>query len=70
MAHVYEVICPNCGQPFRIMKGVTVMELRSGASIPKSRDEDEPDYCPVCHHRMSVNDPDFRDHVRTFMMVD
>ena len=52
------------------MKGVTVEEMRSGEQVPKSRDEDEPDYCPKCHHKMSVNDPDFNDHVNLIMMVD
>ena len=70
MAHVYEVICPNCGQPFQVMKGVTELELRSGEQLPKSRDENEPDYCPNCHQRMSVNDPDFRKYVNTIIMVD
>ena len=70
MAHVYNVICPNCGQPFQIMKGVTELELRSGEQLPKSRDENEPEYCPKCNNRISVNDPDFREHVKTIMMVD
>ena len=70
MAKLYEVICPRCGQSFEIMKGVTVEELRSGEQIPKSREEDEPDYCPKCHHKMSVLDPDFSDHVKMIMMLD
>ena len=70
MAQVYEVICPRCGQAFRIMKGVTVEELRSVANIPKSREDNEPDFCPKCNHRMSVNDPGFNDHVTMMMMVD
>ena len=52
------------------MKGVTVEELRSVANIPKSREDNEPDFCPKCNHRMSVNDPGFNDHVTMMMMVD
>ena len=70
MAHVYEIICPKCGHSFQIMKGATELELRSGEQLPKSRDENEPDYCPECNHRISVNDPDFSDHVKLSMLID
>ena len=70
MACVYDVICPKCGHPFQIVKGAFVMELVSGKKLPKSRDEDEPDYCPKCKCRISVNDSDFRNHVKQVMMAD
>ena len=68
--HAYDVICPKCGHAFQIRKGGTVMELASGKKVPKSREEDEPNYCPKCHHRMSVNDEDFSSHVRMMCMID
>ncbi|MBP5720585.1 MAG: hypothetical protein J6W82_05925 [Bacteroidales bacterium] len=52
------------------MKGAFVQELVEGKKLTKSRDEDEPDYCPKCGHRMSVDDPDFHDHVKQIMLVD
>lgn len=67
---VCEVICPKCGHPFQIVKGMTVSELRSGERLPKSREEDEPDYCPKCHCRISANDADFQSNVTMTMMVD
>ena len=70
MAHVYEVICPNCGNTFQITKGVTVSELKSGEQLPKSRDAGEPDCCPNCHYRLSVNDAEFNSHVTMTMLVD
>ena len=70
MAHVYNVICPQCGQSFQIVKGPFVRELVKGKQLPKSRDDDEPDYCPKCGHKMSVSDPDFHDHVKQMMLAD
>lgn len=70
MAHVYEIICPKCGQVFQVMKGITVMEAQSGVEIPKSRNEDEPDCCPKCRHRIKVNDPDTSNNVKLIMMID
>jgi len=52
------------------VKGAFVHELVEGKQLPKSRDEDEPDYCPKCGHQMSVNDPDFHDHVKQMMLAD
>ena len=70
MAHVYNVICPKCGQHFQIVKGAFIRELVDGKELPKSRDEDEDDYCPKCRHRMSVNDSDFHDHVVQMTLAD
>ena len=67
---VYDVICPKCGQAFQIAKGATMLELRSGKILPKSREESEPDFCPECHCRVSVNDPDFSKYVKSIMMID
>ena len=67
---VYNVICPRCGYDFQVKKGVTVQECSSGKRPPKSRDEEEPDYCPKCDYRVSVEDDDFPKHVRTIMFVD
>ena len=47
-----------------------MFELMSGKTLPKSREEDEPDCCPKCHFRMSVDDPDFSKYVKNFMMID
>jgi hypothetical protein len=47
-----------------------MLELRSGETLPKSREEDEPDFCPECHFRVSVDDPDFSKYVKNFMMID
>ena len=66
----YNVICPRCGHPFQIQKGETLYEGIKGIKVPKSRNENVPDYCPKCHHRMSVKDPDFRKHVIESMFVD
>ena len=70
MAYVYNVICPKCGQTFQIVKGAFVRELVEGKKLPKSRDDEEPDYCPKCNYRMYVNDPDFREHVTESMLTD
>ena len=52
----YLVLCPKCGHVFSIKKGITLQECASGKPVPKSRNEDEPDYCPKCHHKMSDED--------------
>lgn len=46
------------------------MELVSQKPLPKSRDEEEPDYCPKCNHKMSVLDPGFNDNVEKFALID
>ncbi|MBR5735995.1 MAG: hypothetical protein IKX60_04285 [Bacteroidales bacterium] len=66
----YYVVCPKCGHKFTILKGMTIMELVSQKPLPKSRDEEEPDYCPKCNHKMSVLDPGFNDNVEKFALID
>lgn len=70
MAKAYEIICPECGQRFLIATGALLNRRPSEDQIVKVRNADEPDFCPNCNHRISVNDPDFHDHVVSTMMID
>ena len=67
---VYNVICPKCGEAFQIVKGATILEHRSGEKLSDSRKESEPEYCPRCNFRMSVNDSEFHKYVKDLMMID
>ncbi len=69
MAQIYNIICPKCGKKFEVMKGILMSECEKG-DIPAERKEETPFKCPHCRHQMSVQDPNFNDHVESVIKAD
>lgn len=70
MAKAYNVVCPQCGLEFQILKGTWLAEYKTGKKLPPNRDENVTDYCPGCNRRFSVKDKDFRKYVKEYMFID
>lgn len=69
MGQIYQIICPECGKKFEVMKGSLMSESVLNP-IPKERQEETPFNCPNCKLQMSVKDPDFNEHVESIIMID
>ena len=69
MATIYHISCPECGNKFEIMKGVTMFDSHH-RNIPKDRRPETPFKCPRCKLKMSIKDPDFYDDVESVLFVD
>lgn len=69
MAQLYTIKCPECGEVFKVEKGV-LMSWNFTKTIPEDLLEETPFECPICKHKMCVLDDGFNDNVLEVMCVD
>lgn len=69
MAQLYTIKCPQCGEVFKVGKGV-FMSWDFTMPIPKDLLGETPFECPTCKHKMCVLDDDFNDNVLEVLFID